>query len=352
MPQKIRVLVVDDSAVVRKVLSDTLNRDPGIEVVGTAPDPYIARDKIVALKPDVLTLDVEMPRMDGVTFLKKLMHYYPLPVIIISSLTTQGSRLAVEALESGAVDVVAKPGSSYSVETLGDVLAEKIRTAAQAKPLRRAEAVPPAGSAPLSAGRGLRFTSDKIIAIGASTGGTEAIRTVLETVPRDAPGIVIVQHMPAEFTRSFAVRLNELCSIEVREARDQDRVQPGVALIAPGNHHMVVQRSGARYLVRIKDGPAVYYQRPSVHVLFESVARHAGPNAVGVLLTGMGADGARGLLSMREAGARTLAQDEATSVVFGMPKEAINLGAAERVSPLSRVSDDMLRMASESALRT
>ncbi len=349
MAGRIRVLVVDDSAVVRKVLTDTLNRSPGIEVVGTAPDPYIARDKIVALKPDVVTLDVEMPRMDGVTFLKKLMHYYPLPVIIISSLTTKGSRLALDALESGAVDVVAKPGSSLAVDSLGEVLVEKIRAAAQARPLRRNDAVPKTGGAQPAAARGLRFTSDKIIAIGASTGGTEAIRTVLETVPTDAPGIVIVQHMPAEFTRSFAARLNELCRVEVKEAQDQDRVQPGTALIAPGNHHMVVQRSGARYLVRIKDGPPVYYQRPSVHVLFESVARHAGPNAVGVLLTGMGADGGRGLKSMREAGARTIAQDEASSVVFGMPKEAINLGAAERVLSLNRISEGMLRMASDSA---
>lgn len=342
-----RVLVVDDSAIVRKLLSEQLSRSAGIEVVGTAPDPYVARDKIVALEPDVVTLDVEMPRMDGITFLKKLMRYYPLPVIIVSSLTPRGSQLAMEALEAGAVEVVPKPGSSYSVNELGDLLVEKIQAAAKSHDaLRRISTLPPpqASSQDFS---GLRFTTDKVIAIGASTGGTEAIRRVLEPLPPDAPGIVIVQHMPAQFTSAFARRLDELCKIRVMEATDGELVTPGKALIAPGNYHMVLARSGARYTVQIRTGPRVYYQRPSVDVLFQSVAREAGPNAVGVLLTGMGADGARGLLAMRQAGARTVAQDEETCVVFGMPREAIQLGAAEKILPLSAIPAEALRMAAE-----
>jgi two-component system chemotaxis response regulator CheB len=343
----IRVLVVDDSAIVRKLLSEELSRASGIEVVGTAPDPYVARDKIVALEPDVVTLDVEMPRMDGITFLKKLMRYYPLPVIIVSSLTPKGSQLAMEALEAGAVEVVPKPGSSYSVKELGDLLIEKVVAAAKSKgSLRRQH---PAGR-DLPASKdltGLRFTTDKVIAIGASTGGTEAIKRVLEPMPPDAPGIVIVQHMPAQFTSAFAKRLDEICKIKVTEASDGELVTPGKALIAPGNFHMILQRSGARYMVQIRMGPRVHYQRPSVDVLFHSVAREAGPNAVGVLLTGMGADGARGLLAMRQAGARTIAQDEETCVVFGMPREAIELGAAEKVLPIEAIGIEALRMAGE-----
>jgi two-component system chemotaxis response regulator CheB len=349
-PVCIKVLVVDDSAIVRKLLSEQLSRCPHVNVVGTAPDPYVARDKIVALEPDVITLDVEMPRMDGITFLKKLMRYYPLPVIVVSSLTPRGSQLAMEALEAGAVEVVPKPGSSYSVSELGDILIEKIQAAAQSR-------IPPKATAPLAAPAsgptldmaGLRFTTDKVIAIGASTGGTEAIKKVLVQMPPDAPGIVIVQHMPAQFTSAFARRLDELCKIRVLEATDGEPVAPGKALIAPGNFHLVLSRSGAKYQVNVRTGPRVYYQRPSVDVLFQSVAREAGPNSVGVLLTGMGADGAKGLLAMRQAGARTIAQNQETCVVFGMPREAINLGAAERVLPIEEIAVEALRMASQAA---
>lgn len=345
----IKVLVVDDSAIVRKLLSEQLSRSPQIKVVGTAPDPYVARDKIVALEPDVITLDVEMPKMDGITFLKKLMRYYPLPVIVVSSLTPKGSQLAMEALEAGAVEVIPKPGSSYSVKELGDILIEKIRAAAQSK-------IPASVRLPATATQavstielsGLRFTTEKVIAIGASTGGTEAIRKLLVQMPPDAPGIVIVQHMPAQFTSAFAKRLDELCKIRVTEATDGEALMEGKALIAPGNYHLVLSRSGAKYQVQVKTGPRVYYQRPSVDVLFHSVAREAGPNSVGVLLTGMGADGAKGLLAMRQAGARTIAQNEETCVVFGMPKEAIHLGAAEKVLPIEDIASEALRMSSES----
>ncbi len=353
MSKKIRVLVVDDSAIVRKVLSNTLNKANDIEVVGTAPDPYVARDKIVALNPDVLTLDVEMPRMDGVTFLKKLMRYKPIPTIIVSSLTTKGSLLALHALESGAVEVIPKPGSSYTVEELGDTLIEKIRAAAVARVQKRITSKTHGDQkSPVKEYSGLTFTTEKIIAIGASTGGTEALRVVLEKMPTNAPGILIVQHMPIQFTRSFAERLNSICRIDVAEAQDHDLLQPGKALIAPGNSHMVLQRSGARYLVRIKSGPLVYYQRPSVHVLFQSVSKNAGPNAVGAILTGMGADGALGLKSMRDAGAATVAQDEQTCVVFGMPKEAIKADAVDHVLPLDSIADKMLSLASEASKKT
>ncbi len=352
MSKKIRVLVVDDSAVVRKVLTNTLNKAADIEVVGTAPDPYVARDKIVALNPDVLTLDVEMPRMDGVTFLKKLMRYKPIPTIIVSSLTTKGSRLALEALESGAVEIIPKPGSSYTVEELGDTLIEKIRAAAVARVEKRSARKADDKNGSSKEYTGLKFTTEKIIAIGASTGGTEALRVVLEKMPINAPGTVIVQHMPIQFTRSFAERLNSICRIGVAEAQDGDLLQPGKALIAPGNSHMILQRSGARYLVRIKSGPLVYYQRPSVHVLFQSVAKNAGPNAVGAILTGMGSDGALGLKSMRDAGAPTIAQDEKTCVVFGMPKEAIKVEAVDHVLPLDKIADKILTLASAASEKT
>lgn len=346
---RIKVLVVDDSAIVRKLLSEQLSRSPEITVVGTAPDPYVARDKIVALEPDVITLDVEMPKMDGITFLKKLMRYYPLPVIVVSSLTPKGSQLAMQALEAGAVEVIPKPGSSYSVNELGDILIEKIRAAAQS---RLSVGANQSASGPDKISTidisGLRFTTDKVIAIGASTGGTEAIRKVLVQMPSDAPGIVIVQHMPAQFTSAFARRLDELCRIRVMEATDGEAVVAGKALIAPGNYHLILSRSGAKYQVHVKTGPRVYYQRPSVDVLFHSVAREAGPNSVGVLLTGMGADGAKGLLAMKQAGARTIAQNEETCVVFGMPREAIHLGAAERVLPIEEIASEALRMSSES----
>lgn len=340
---KIRVLVVDDSAVVRKVFSEELSRERDIEVIGTAPDPYVARDKIVELKPDVITLDIEMPRMDGITFLRKLMRYFPLPVIIVSSLTRQGGSLALEAMEIGAVEVISKPGEAYSVGDMSAQLAEKIRAAAQVDVSSRRKIITaprPAAAPKLS----LSETTNKLIAIGASTGGTEALKEVLMQFPPNSPGIMIVQHMPAKFTTSFAERLDSLCQIRVKEAEDGDAVVPGTALLAPGNYHMVMRRSGARYYVNIKSGPMVCYQRPAVDVLFNSVAAYGGANAIGVILTGMGKDGAQGMLKMKEAGARTIAQDEASCVVFGMPKEAIELGAADKVLPLKDITAAVLKM--------
>jgi len=341
---KIKVLIVDDSAIVRKILSEELAKDPDIEVVGTSPDPYVARDKIVLLKPDVITLDVEMPRMDGITFLKKLMKHYPLPVIIVSSLTPKGSKMAMEALESGAVEVMCKPGGSYSVGDLSVQLKEKIRAAAKAN-LSRLQPANPSPPTPLpSMPKALSETTQKIIAIGASTGGTEALKEVLVGMPTSTPGIVIVQHMPPHFTTAFAERLNKLCQIEVKEAKEGDTVLNGQALIAPGNFHMLLRRSGARYYVTVKDGPMVHHQRPSVDVLFNSVAQYAGANAIGVILTGMGADGATGMVKMKEAKAKTIAQDESTCVVFGMPKEAIRLGAVDKVVPLQQVSESIIQL--------
>lgn len=340
---KIKVLVVDDSAVVRQVLSTELAKTPDIEVVGTAVDPYIARDKIVALNPDVITLDMEMPRMDGLTFLAKLMRYHPMPVVVLSSLTPAGSQSALRALELGAVEVLCKPGSSYSVGEVSAILSDKIRAAAAARfPARVSDAVAeaPCDVTPPP----LLQTTHKVLALGASTGGTEALRQVLTRLPATTCGTVIVQHMPEHFTATFAQRLNELCEMEVREAKDRDPVIPGVALLAPGNHHMVLVRSGARYYVEIKGGPPIYHQRPSVDVLFHSVARQAGSNAIGAIMTGMGADGAKGLLAMRQAGARTIAQDEASCVVFGMPREAIKAGAADQVLPLNRIAPGILHL--------
>ncbi len=346
MKNDIRVLVVDDSAIVRKVLSEELSRERGIEVVGTAPDPYVARDKIVRLRPDVITLDIEMPRMDGLTFLKKLMKYFPLPVIIVSSLTKKGGKLAMEALSLGALEVISKPSASYSVGDMSVQLADKIRAVAHVHVTAKTDAVPEASGPPREriATKALSATTNKIMAIGASTGGTEAIKTVLMGMPPNSPGIIIVQHMPAKFTTSFAERLDSLCAIRVKEAQDGDSVVNGQALIAPGNFHMLLRRSGARYYVQIKNGPMVHHQRPSVDVLFKSVADYAGSNAIGIILTGMGADGADGLLQMRQAGARTVAQDEKTCVVFGMPKEAIKREAAEKIAPLVDVAPTALRM--------
>ncbi len=340
--QKIKTLVVDDSAIVRKILSEELSKFADIEVVGTAPDPFVARDKILKLQPDVITLDIEMPRMDGLTFLRKLMKHYPLPVIIVSSLTQKGSRLALEAMEIGAVDVIAKPGGSYSVGDMSEILAEKVRVAATANISRRFD--PETDYPKPEPIRALAETTHKVIAIGASTGGTEALKDVLTRMPPNAPGIVIVQHMPANFTTAFAERLNTLCQVTVKEAGDNDSVTPGQALIAPGNYHMLLRRSGARYYVEVKDGPRVHHQRPSVDILFKSTAKYAGSNSIGVILTGMGADGAEGLLEMKNAGAKTIAQDEKTCVVFGMPKEAIKLGAADKVVPLGQVTQEILRM--------
>jgi two-component system chemotaxis response regulator CheB len=342
--QKIKVFIVDDSAIVRKIFSEEISKEQDMEVVGTAPDPFVARDKIVHKKPDVMILDVEMPRMDGLTFLKKIMTYYPLPVIIVSSLTPKGSKMALEALEHGAIEVLSKPGGSYSVGDMSAQLKEKIRTAGQVNVTRlRAVQNPSGGSLP-PISKALSETTQKIIAIGASTGGTEALKDVLLKAPLNTPGILIVQHMPPHFTTAFAERLNRICQIEVREAKDGDSVLNGQALIAPGNFHMLLRRSGARYYVNVKDGPLVHHQRPAVDILFNSVAQYAGGNAIGVILTGMGADGAQGLMKMKEAGAKTIAQDEASCVVFGMPKEAIKLGAVDRVAPLEKIPQEIIQL--------
>jgi len=344
MKKKIKVLIVDDSAVVRKVFREELSRERDIEVVGTAPDPYVARDKVVELKPDVVTLDVEMPRMDGITFLRKLIKYYPLPVIIVSSLTQKGGRMAMDALAQGALEVMCKPAGSYSVGEMSAQLADKIRAVADVEIRSKVSPAPEMPTPEQVPAKALAQTTNKIIAIGASTGGTEALRTVLTGMPRNAPGILVVQHMPAHFTTSFAERLNEQCEITVKEARHGDSVVNGTALIAPGNYHMLLKRSGAKYIVHIKTGPMVHHQRPAVDVLFHSVAEYAGQNAIGAILTGMGADGAKGLLKMKNVGAATLAQDEKSCVVFGMPKEAIKLGAAQCVVPLHQITGTLLRM--------
>lgn len=339
---KIRVLIVDDSAIVRKIFSEELSKYSDIEVIGTAPDPYVARDKIVALKPDVITLDIEMPRMDGITFLKKLMRYFPLPTIVVSSLTTRGGKLTLEAIDSGAVDVIAKPGAAYTVGDMSAQLADKIRAAARARVVKNSGG---AGEAVMNQPlRALAQTSNKVIAVGASTGGTEALKVMLMQMPPNSPGMVIVQHMPANFTTAFAERLNDLCQISVREAKDGDRLSSGLALIAPGNYHMLLRRSGAVYYVEIKTGPMVHHQRPAVDVLFKSTAQYAGANAIGVILTGMGADGAAGLLEMKNMGAGTIAQDENSCVVFGMPKEAIKLGAVDKILPIDQIAAQIIRM--------
>lgn len=343
MTKNIRVLIVDDSAIVRKVFTEELSKERDIEVVGTAPDPYVARDKIVRLKPDVVTLDIEMPRMDGITFLKKLMRYFPLPVIIVSSLTPKGSQLALEALSIGALEVISKPSVSYSVGDMSVQLADKIRAVAYARIDTKKSATDIKPKKARLSSKALAQTTNKIIAIGASTGGTEALRVVLTSMPPDAPGILVVQHMPAQFTTSFAKRLDGLCEMTVREAEDGDSITNGLVLIAPGNYHMLLRRSGARYYVAVKQGPLVHHQRPSADVLFDSVADYAGANAVGVILTGMGSDGAQGLLKMKNAGAETIAQDEKSCVVFGMPKEAIKIGAADDVVPIQDVAEATLK---------
>jgi Chemotaxis response regulator containing a CheY-like receiver domain and a methylesterase domain len=331
--RKIRVLIIDDSAFVRKMLTDGLSKNEEIEIAGTAPDPFIGRDKIVRLKPDVLLLDIEMPKMDGLTFLEKLMKYYPMPVIIVSSLGQRGSETALRAIELGALEVVEKPGSSYSIGDMIDQLSEKIKAVSKVKLFSRSDPKP----VHAVSGKAMLRTTNKIIAVGASTGGTEAIKDVLIGLPAVMPPILIVQHMPQNFTRSFAQRLDGLCKLRVKEAEDEEPATPGKVLIAPGNKHMALRRSGALYYVKIEDGPLVFHQRPSVEVLFKSVARYAGSNSLGVILTGMGRDGAKGLLEMRNAGAFTIAQDEKSCIVFGMPKEAIQLGAAVNVAPLEQI---------------
>lgn len=337
----IRVLIVEDSALMRKLLAEILNRDPEIEVVGTAPDPFVARDKIKTLRPDVLTLDVEMPRMDGLTFLDNLMRLRPLPVVMVSSLTAAGAEITLQALQLGAVDFVTKPrlDPEAGLHHYADELVAKIKVAARAR-VRRADLISPPPIPP-AARRSLR-TTEKIIAIGASTGGTEAIKVVLEHMPADAPPIVITQHIPAMFSAPFAARMDRCSALTVCEAQDGQPIEPGHCYIAPGDLHLKVARRSDGHYCRLSDAPPENRHRPSVDVLFRSVVDEVGPHAVGALLTGMGDDGARGLLALRQAGARTVAQDEATSVVWGMPGAAVKLTAAERVLPLEHIAAQLL----------
>ncbi len=348
MSDAVRVLVVDDSALARQIITGAISRHPKIEVVATAPDVYVARDRIVELKPDVLTLDVEMPRMDGVQFLKRLMPQYPMPVVIVSALTRAGAAITLDALASGAVDFVPKPSSSFGqkLDSMADELVEKILVAAQTDVSRWRDQ-----SFQLAAVRhkqtSLQESSAKVIAVGASTGGTVALTGVIRSLPTTVPGMVVVQHMPPVFTGMFADKLNEISAVEVKEAADGDRVLTGRVLIAPGGVHTTVERQGGRYVVRCKPGDPVSGHCPSVDVLMDSVATAVGRNAVGVVLTGMGSDGASGLLRMRQAGARTFAQDEASSVVFGMPKQAYQNGAAEKLVAITKVADELVRVSEE-----
>ena len=331
--KKIRVLVVDDSAVVRRMIADTLAKDPDIEVVGTAADPYIARDKILELNPDVLTLDIEMPRMDGLTFLRILQQHRPMPVVVVSSLTQAGSRIVLEAMELGAVDVLAKPTSAWNLGTLRDQLAVRVKGAAQARLTTTAKTTITAhGPAPAAAGS-VHFLPRQLLVMGASTGGTEALKSVLTRLPDGLPGICIVQHIPPVFSKAFADRLNECCAFEVREAVQDDELHPGLALIAPGDYHLTLAWRGAGYRVRLEQGPMQHHVRPAVDVLFNS-AVCAGSQALAVLLTGMGTDGALGMKALKAAGAATLAQNEESCVVYGMPRAAVELGVVDRVLPL------------------
>lgn len=340
-----RVLIVDDSAVIRRTLSSVLEADPGLEVIGTAADPYIAASMIAEEIPDVITLDIEMPRMDGVTFLRKIMSQHPIPIVIISSLTAKGTETAILAMEYGAVAVLKKPGlhsdlKGEAAQTIIDV----VKGASRAVVRRRPVSVAAAALSKKVYAESMAKTTDKVIAVGASTGGTEALLEFLKGMPIDSTGILIVQHMPEIFTRSFAERLNNICDITVKEASHGDTVIRGRALIAPGNKHMELRRSGARYYVELNDNPLFNRHRPSVDILFKSVAKYAGKNAAGIILTGMGADGAAGLLEMHGAGAYTIAQDEASCVVFGMPKEAIKLNAADVVLPLKLIANHVSKL--------
>jgi two-component system chemotaxis response regulator CheB len=341
----IKVLIVDDSAVVRKLLTEELGKQKDIEVVGSAMNPYIARDKIVKLKPDVITLDLEMPRMDGLSFLSKLMKHHPMPVVVVSSLTPKNSKNALNALRLGAVDVICKPGSAYSTQNITQDIIKAVRTASKAKFDKdqfKSDPSKPVIKSEIPASTGLVHTTNKLIAIGSSTGGTRALETILTQLPPDLPGIVIVQHMPPVFTKSFAERLDAVCSVKVKEAEDGDHIQYGHVFIAPGNYHMLVEKNGARYYTRIKQGPPVRHQKPSVDVMFNSVAESAGVNAMGVILTGMGSDGAKGMLKMKESGAYNIAQDEASCVVYGMPKEAFKMGGVHESVPLSNISKSII----------
>jgi len=362
MNNKIKVLIVDDSAVIRKILSSALSKYKDIEVIGTAPDPFIARNKILQYKPDVITLDVEMPRMDGITFLNKLMTHYPIPTIMVSSLTQEGCDATLKALEVGAIDFVAKPTSRLGsdVEHVIEELHTKIKHASKAKVrLRQKNTAEANGNGNHSqsphtkslSGKqpdGKNYTvfkgTNKVIFIGASTGGTEALKDVLVKMPPDSPAIAVVQHMPEMFTKAFAERLNSLCSITVKEGKNGDSLIPGQAIIAPGNYHMSVRRNGAMYRIETNQEAPIHHQRPAVDVLFDSASKYAGPNAIGVIMTGMGSDGATGLLNMKDAGAKTIAQDEDSCVVFGMPKEAIKLGAADKIVPLNRIPENILSL--------
>jgi two-component system, chemotaxis family, protein-glutamate methylesterase/glutaminase len=352
MAKKIRVLIVDDSALVRQTLHEILSSDPRIEVMATASDPFVAAERLQLEIPDVITLDVEMPRMDGITFLQRIMTQHPIPVVICSSLTESGSETALRALEYGAVEIIQKPKLSTrqfleesrvricdAVKAASLVKVRRITEKRRIEPKLSADAVIAKAKT-----RAMIETTEKVVVIGASTGGTEALRVFLEALPSDTPGIAIVQHMPEHFTAAFARRLDGICRISVKEAEDNDTLIRGRALIAQGSRHMLLKRSGARYFVEIKDGPLVCRHRPSVDVLFRSAARYAGKNCVGVIMTGMGDDGAKGMAELKEAGAATIAQDEKTCVVFGMPNEAIKLGAVDRVVPLENIAAEVLRM--------
>lgn len=358
--EKTRVLIVDDSALVRRMLTEIFATDPDIEVVGAANDPFAAREKIKSLNPDVITLDVEMPRMDGITFLENLMRLRPMPVVMVSSLTESGAEVTLRALELGAVDFVTKPkvDLSGSLGRYAEEIAGKVKAAAGARPRPRTAAATGGPAPRLSADAILPGTArkapvlrttERVVAIGASTGGTEALREVLGVLPPDAPAIVVSQHIPAAFSGPFAQRLDRIAAMSIAEAQDGQYLLPGHVYIAPGDRHLIVERDGARYRCRLNDGPHVNRHRPSVDVMFRSVAQNVGPNAVGVLLTGMGDDGARGLKEMLEAGARTIAQDEQSSVVWGMPGSAVRLGAAEQVLPLQRIAAQLLELATRAA---
>lgn len=350
MSEKIRVLVVDDSAIVREVLSRLIGGAPDMELAGTAPDPFIARDKILRTNPDVLTLDIEMPRLDGLSFLERLMHYRPLPVVVVSSVTTKDSTAVVRALELGAFDVVNKPGDSTTVGEVGEQILEKIRAAYRYRDQFigkwRLLKEKGARSGPPAHHLSVVETTEKLVVLGASTGGTVALEEVLSRLPRGMPPVVVVQHMPPVFTAQFARRLDELCTLRVKEAEDGERLEKGTVYIAPGGYHLVLERRGEFLYVRLTRDEKVNFQRPSVDVLFESAAEVAGKNTLGVLLTGMGKDGAEGLLRIKEAGGHTIAQDEASSIVWGMPRVAVEMGAAKEVLPLDQIAERMVKVVS------